>query len=122
MGASLDQSAGAPILSVRNLVIDVPTASGVTRLIDDVSFDVMPHEVFGIVGESGSGKSLTMLAVMGLLPPPVRMAAGAIALRGKSLVGLSFDAMRSVRGRTMSMIFQDPMTSLNPVLRIGSQI
>src|ERR1700750_759320 len=103
----MTEAAQEPILSVRNLVVEVPTASGATRLIDDVSFDVMPHEVFGIVGESGSGKSLTMLAVMGLLPPPVRMAAGEIRLRGKSLVGLSFDAMRAVRGRTMSMIFQD---------------
>jgi peptide/nickel transport system ATP-binding protein len=118
-----DQAASEPILSVRNLLIEVPTSNGgVTRLVDDISFDVMPHEVFGIVGESGSGKSLTMLAVMGLLPSPVRMAGGEIRLRGRNLVGLSFDEMRAIRGRTMSMIFQDPMTSLNPVLRIDTQI
>ena len=78
--------------------------------------------MFGIVGESGSGKSMTMLAVMGLLPDPVRMASGKVMLRGQPLTGLSFEEMRKVRGKSMSMIFQDPMTSLNPVLRIGAQI
>jgi peptide/nickel transport system ATP-binding protein len=117
-----DRAAREPILSVRNLSIEVPAAHGVTRLVDDISFDVMPHEVFGIVGESGSGKSLTMLAVMGLLPPPVRISAGEIELRGPNLVGLSFEEMRPVRGKSLAMIFQDPMTSLNPVLRVGSQI
>jgi peptide/nickel transport system ATP-binding protein len=111
-----------PVLSVRDLVIEVPSANGVTRLVDGVSFDVMPNEVFGIVGESGSGKSLTMLAVMGLLPNPVRLVSGEVTLRGQRLTGLSFEAMRKVRGKTMSMIFQDPMTSLNPVLRVSSQI
>ena len=111
-----------PILSVRNLVIEVPGRNGMIRLVDGTSFDVFPHEVFGIVGESGSGKSLTMLAVMGLLPDPVRMTSGEVILRGRSLTGLGFEQMRSVRGKSMSMIFQDPMTSLNPVLRIGPQI
>src|SRR6185503_12479692 len=110
------------ILSVRNLVVDVPSANGTTRLLDGVSFDVYPNEVLGIVGESGSGKSLTMLAVMGLLEAPVRLTSGEIRLRGRNIVDLPFNEMRAVRGRAMSMIFQDPMTSLNPVLRIGSQI
>ena len=110
------------ILSVRNLVVDVPSANGTTRLLDDVSFDVYPNEVLGLVGESGSGKSLSMLAVMGLLEEPVRLTSGEIWLRGRNIVGLPFNDMRTVRGREMSMIFQDPMTSLNPVLRIGGQI
>ena len=83
---------------------------------------MFPNEVFGIVGESGSGKSMTMLAVMGLLPNPVRMTSGEVILRGRRITGLSFEEMRKVRGKSMSMIFQDPMTSLNPVLRVGSQI
>ncbi len=115
-------TASEPVLSVRGLVIDVPGADGVIRLVDDASFDVFPNEVFGIVGESGSGKSLTMLAVMGLLPHPVRMTSGEVILRGRRLTGLSFEEMRKVRGKSMSMIFQDPMTSLNPVLRIGVQV
>ena len=111
-----------PILSVRDLVIEVPTARGASRLVDGVSFDVHPHEVFGIVGESGSGKSMTMLAVMGLLPSPVRLASGEVWLRGDRLTDFTFEQMRHVRGRKMAMIFQDPMTSLNPVLRVGPQI
>jgi peptide/nickel transport system ATP-binding protein len=111
-----------PILSVRNLVIEVASEHGVTRLVDGATFDVFPHEVFGLVGESGSGKSMTMLAVMGLLPSPVRQASGEVILRGRSLTNLSFEQMRKIRGKSMSMVFQDPMTSLNPVLRVGRQI
>ncbi|AMN44037.1 ABC transporter ATP-binding protein [Rhodoplanes sp. Z2-YC6860] len=112
----------SPVLSVRDLVIEVPGKTGLTRLVDGASFDVFPHEVFGIAGESGSGKSMTMLAVMGLLPDPVRMTSGEVILRGRELTRLSFEDMRKLRGKTMSMIFQDPMTSLNPVLRVGAQI
>ena len=111
-----------PILSVRDLVVEVPTGERCTRLLDRVSFDVYPHEVLGIVGESGSGKSMTMLAVMGLLPSPIRMVGGQVQLFGEDIAGLSFDRMRAIRGRRISMIFQDPMTSLNPVLRIANQI
>ncbi|MDQ8727362.1 ABC transporter ATP-binding protein [Bradyrhizobium sp. LHD-71] len=111
-----------PVLSVRDLVIEVPSEQGMTRLVDGATFDVFPHEVFGLVGESGSGKSMTMLAVMGLLPAPVQLTSGKVILRGQSLTDLSFEQMRKVRGKSMSMVFQDPMTSLNPVLRVGSQI
>jgi peptide/nickel transport system ATP-binding protein len=107
-----------PVLAVRNLVVDAGTA----RLIDGVSFDVRPHEVLGIVGESGSGKSMTMLAVMGLLPYPVRLTSGEVMLSGEDITRFSFAQMRRVRGRKISMIFQDPTTSLNPILRIGTQI
>jgi peptide/nickel transport system ATP-binding protein len=115
-------SAQEPVLSVRDLVIEVPSDQGVTRLVDGATFDVFPHEVFGLVGESGSGKSMTMLAVMGLLPDPVRLTSGQVILRGQSLTDLSFEQMRKIRGKSMSMVFQDPMTSLNPVLRVGAQI
>ena len=110
------------LLSVRNLSIDVVRAGSTTRIVDDVSFDVRQCEVFGIVGESGSGKSVTFLAVLGLLSSPVRIASGSIRLRGRELTELSFEEMRKIRGKSMSIVFQDPMTSLNPVLRIGKQI
>ncbi|MBL8590823.1 MAG: ABC transporter ATP-binding protein [Methylobacteriaceae bacterium] len=110
------------ILAVRNLSIALPGKDGPALLVDDVSFDVRAHEVFGIVGESGSGKSLTMLAVLGLLPPPLRMVSGSVKLRGRELSGLSFEEMRSIRGKSMAIVFQDPMTTLNPVLRVGAQI
>jgi peptide/nickel transport system ATP-binding protein len=110
------------ILSVRNLSIEVPKASGNVRLVDDVSFDVRQNEVFGIVGESGSGKSLTMLAVLGLLSHPLKIVSGSIRLRGQELTDLTFEQMRKIRGKTMSIVFQDPMTTLNPVLRVGAQI
>ena len=78
--------------------------------------------MLGLVGESGSGKSVTMLAVMGLLPAGLRLVRGEIRLRGRDIAGLSLNALRAIRGRELSMIFQDPMTSLNPVRRVGSQI
>src|SRR5690349_11062754 len=110
------------VLSVRGLTVEAAAGESRVRLIDNVSFDVRPHEVLGVVGESGSGKSMTMLAVMGLLPHRVRIVAGQVTLLGEGLTGLSFERMRAIRGRSMAMIFQDPMTSLNPVLRIGVQI
>src|SRR5262245_14475518 len=111
-----------PLLSVRDLVVEVSSPGGPVRLLDGVSFDVAANEVLGLVGESGSGKSITMLAVMGLLPRGLRIARGEIRMRGRDIAGLGLDAMRAVRGRELSMIFQDPMTSLNPVRRVGSQI
>ena len=113
---------GTPLLAVRDLTVEATVGERWVRLIDNVSFDVQAHEVLGVVGKSGSGKSITMLAVMGLLPHQVRIAAGQIMLGGQDLTKLSFDQMRAIRGRRMAMIFQDPMTSLNPVLRIGGQI
>jgi peptide/nickel transport system ATP-binding protein len=113
---------GTPLLSVRDLTVEASDGGRRVRLIDHVSFDIHPHEVLGVVGESGSGKSMTMLAVMGLLPRSVRIAGGRIMLRGQDLTRLPFDQIRAVRGRRLAMIFQDPMTSLNPVLRIGGQI
>lgn len=111
-----------PLLSVRNLVVEANSPKGPVRLLDGVSFDVAPNEALGIVGESGSGKSLTMLAVMGLLPPGLKIVHGEVWLRGRNITSLNFNEMRAIRGREMAMIFQDPMTSLNPVRRIGSQI
>lgn len=111
-----------PLLSVRNLVVDVRRPGGQVRILDGVSFDVAPNEVLGLVGESGSGKSVAMLAVMGLLPHGMEITSGQVWLGGRNIAGLGFESMRSIRGKQVAMIFQDPMTSLNPVRRIGAQI
>ena len=114
---------GDPLLSVRGLTTTFRTESGVFPAVEDLSFDVSPGEVLGIVGESGSGKSVTALSILGLLPdPPGRIASGSIRFDGREIVGLSKKALRSLRGPSIGMIFQEPMTSLNPVFRIGEQI
>ena len=111
-----------PILSVRDLVVEFESESGPLRAIDGVSLDVFPDEVLGIVGESGSGKSLTMLAVMGLLPGGGRIVGGSIEFRGRDMVAMANTERRQILGKEMAMIFQDPMTSLNPVIKVGKQI
>ena len=112
-----------PILSVRDLTTTFRTESGVFPAVDGVSFDVAPGEVLGIVGESGSGKSVTALSILGLLPdPPGRIASGSIRFDGREIIGSSRKDMRALRGPSIGMIFQEPMTSLNPVFRIGDQI
>ena len=112
-----------PLLSVRNLRTVFGTMQGEVTAVDDVSFDVVPGEVLGIVGESGSGKSVTALSIMGLLPqPPGRVAGGEILFEGRDLLKLSPGALRQMRGSAIGMIFQEPMTSLNPVFTIGDQI
>jgi len=111
------------ILSVRGLVSTFRTESGVFPAVDDVSFDVAAGEVLGIVGESGSGKSVTALSILGLLPdPPGRIASGSIRFEGREIVGLPRKALQALRGPAIGMVFQEPMTSLNPVFRIGDQI
>ncbi|MEO9614915.1 MAG: ABC transporter ATP-binding protein [Nitratireductor sp.] len=109
-------------LSVRNLRVEIPTRGGVLRAIDDLSFDIAPGEVLGVVGESGAGKSITGSAIIGLLEPPGRVAAGEIRLGGERIDDLGPDQMRRIRGRRIGMIFQDPLTSLNPLYRIGDQL
>ncbi|PPL16129.1 ABC transporter ATP-binding protein [Microterricola pindariensis] len=110
------------LLRVTDLVIVTDTPSGEVTLVDGVSFEVRTGEVLCIVGESGSGKSLTMLAVMGLLPVGLRVTRGSIQWRGRELLGLRDRAMRGIRGKEIGMIFQDPMTSLNPLRRVGNQL
>ena len=115
-------TAPMPILCVRDLTIALPDGGDRRHAVQDVSFDVGAREVLCIVGESGSGKSITAHAVMGLLPRNLVTRSGAIALAGRSLISRSEEEMRAVRGREIGMIFQEPMTSLNPVQRIGEQI
>jgi peptide/nickel transport system ATP-binding protein len=109
-------------LSVKNLRVEIPTRRGVLTAIDDLSFDIAPGEVLGVVGESGAGKSITGSAIIGLLDPPGRIAGGEIRLGGERIDNPSPSAMRQVRGKRIGMIFQDPLTSLNPLYRIGEQL
>jgi oligopeptide/dipeptide ABC transporter ATP-binding protein len=111
-----------PLLELKDLKVSFRTEDGVVRAVDGVSFTVAEGEVVGIVGESGSGKSVSMMSVMRLITDPNVIYEGDIIYKGRSLMGLSRDAMREVRGDEIAMIFQDPMTSLNPVYTVGWQI
>jgi len=111
-----------PLLEVRNLRIEFPTRRGTLLAVDDVSFSIAPGEVLGVVGESGAGKSLTGSAVIGLLEPPGRIARGEVKLDGLRIDNLPADEMRKVRGREIGAIFQDPLTSLNPLYTVGQQL
>lgn len=111
-----------PVLSVRDLVVEFPTRRGRLTAVDGISFDIAPGEVLGVVGESGAGKSITGTAVIGLLDPPGRIAGGAIHLEGSRIDELSPEEMRRVRGRRIGMVFQDPLTSLNPLYTVGRQL
>jgi peptide/nickel transport system ATP-binding protein len=110
------------LLEVRNLATHFFTRAGVVKAVDDVSFDLETGEVIGLVGESGSGKSMTGYSLLGLVDPPGRIVAGSIRLKGQELVGLPQRELRALRGRRLAMVFQDPMTTLNPVLSIAEQI
>jgi len=112
-----------PILSIRDLAVEFKTDDGIVRAVDGVSYDVYPGETLGIVGESGSGKSVSQLAVLGLIPqPPGRIVRGEAIFDGQDLLKASKKELRRVRGGDVAMVFQDPMTSLNPVLKVGKQI
>ncbi|CAB1084868.1 methionine ABC transporter ATP-binding protein [Alkalispirochaeta odontotermitis] len=111
-----------PILKVEQLRIEFDTRRGILVAVDDISFNVMPGEVFGIVGESGAGKSLTGQAIIGLLEPPGRIGAGQIHLSGQRIDQLPYYELRRIRGKKIGMIFQDPLTSLNPLYTIGKQL
>jgi len=112
----------APVLEVRGLTTHFFTRDGVVKAVDGVDLSVARGKVLGLVGESGSGKSVTGFSLMGLVDPPGRIVSGTIKLGGRELIGLQQEEMRQLRGRKMAMIFQDPMMTLNPVLRIGAQI
>ena len=110
------------LLQVKNLVVEFPSRHGTLRALDDISFDIAPGEILGVVGESGAGKSLTGAAIIGLLEPPGRIAGGQILLEGQRIDQLDAQAMRHIRGRRIGAIFQDPLTSLNPLYTIGRQL
>ncbi len=113
----------SPLLQVRGLKTVFRTEAGTAKAVDGVDFDIYPGEVLGLVGESGSGKSVTALSILRLIPdPPGKIAGGSILYKGQDLLKLSWDEIRDIRGKEISMIFQEPMTSLNPVFTIGMQI
>jgi len=109
-------------LEVRNLQTHFFTNAGIAKAVEDVSFTVEPGQILGLVGESGSGKSVTGFSILGLVDPPGRVVSGQIRFNGKELIGLPEDKMRRIRGNRMAMVFQDPMMTLNPVLRIDTQM
>jgi peptide/nickel transport system ATP-binding protein len=117
-----DAMANEPLLSVRDLRIEFPTRRGVLVAVDGISLDIAPGEILGVVGESGAGKSLTGAAIIGLLEPPGRVAGGEIRLEGRRIDNLSYEEMRRLRGRHIGAIFQDPLTSLNPLYSVGRQL
>ncbi len=110
------------LLEVQNLVVEFPHRRGTLRALDDISFSIAPGEILGVVGESGAGKSLTGASIIGLLEPPGRIASGQILLEGQRIDNLDHDAMRRIRGRRIGAIFQDPLTSLNPLYSVGRQL
>jgi oligopeptide/dipeptide ABC transporter ATP-binding protein len=112
-----------PVLSIRDLVVEFDTDDGIVQAVDGVGYDVYPGETLGIVGESGSGKSVSQLAVLGLIPqPPGKIVRGEAVFMGRNTLKMSRRELRRIRGGDVAMVFQDPMTSLNPVLKVGHQI
>ncbi len=112
----------APLLSVRDLVVEFPTRRGTLRALDRVSFDIEAGEVLGMVGESGAGKSITGAAIIGLIEPPGRIVGGEIRLQGERIDSLPAERMRRIRGKRIGMVFQDPLTSLNPLYTVAEQL
>ncbi|HUH77371.1 MAG TPA: ABC transporter ATP-binding protein [Devosia sp.] len=113
----------APLLEIKHLTVEFATAAGVLHAVNDVSYALEAGETLGIVGESGSGKSVHALAMVGLIPtPPGRIVSGEVLFNGRNLIGLSERELRDLRGKEIGFVFQDPMTSLNPVLKVGRQI
>jgi peptide/nickel transport system ATP-binding protein len=110
------------LLEVKNLVVEFPGRRGTLRALDDISFSIAPGEVLGVVGESGAGKSLTGASIIGLLDPPGRIASGQILLEGQRIDNLPYEQMRRIRGRKIGAVFQDPLTSLNPLYTVGQQL
>jgi oligopeptide/dipeptide ABC transporter ATP-binding protein len=119
---SRDRQEGRPVLQARDLQVRFFTDDGVVQCVRGVNFELKEGEIIGVVGESGSGKSLTVLSVMGLIPEPGRITGGQILFRDRDLVEMTPDEIRDIRGKDIAMIFQDPLSSLNPVLKTGFQI
>ena len=111
-----------PLLQVRDLVTQFPTRAGIAKAVDGVSFDIRPGEIVGLVGESGSGKSVTGCSLLGLIDPPGRIVSGSVKFDGQELIGMKRSQLRALRGRRIAMVFQDPMSTLNPVLSVFAQM
>jgi oligopeptide/dipeptide ABC transporter ATP-binding protein len=114
---------GDPVLSIKDLAVQFTTDDGTVKAVDGITYDVYPGETLGIVGESGSGKSVSTMSILGLIPtPPGKIVSGEAMFKGRDLLKLSKRELRRVRGNEMAIVFQDPMTSLNPVLKVGYQL
>ena len=112
-----------PVLEIRDLVVEFDTPDGVVHAVDGVNYEVYPGETLGVVGESGSGKSVTVMSILGLIQmPPGRIVRGEALYKGQNIIGLPIEELRKIRSKEIAMIFQDPMTSLNPVFKVGDQI
>ena len=112
-----------PVLAIRDLVVEFDTPDGVVHAVDGVNYEVHAGETLGVVGESGSGKSVTVMTALGLIQmPPGRIVSGEVLYKGKNIIGLPLEELRQIRNKEIAMIFQDPMTSLNPVFKVGEQI
>jgi peptide/nickel transport system ATP-binding protein len=120
--SALADMGAAPLLDVRDLSISFRTGRGLARVVDGISFAIAPKEIVGLIGESGSGKTMTLMSLIGLIDDPNVVIEGSIRFKGRELVGMKKSALRTMRGNDMSIVFQDPMTALTPVLRIGEQI
>ncbi len=118
----MEKAVREPVLSVNKLSVEIPTRQGILTPVDSLSFDIEKGRILGVVGESGAGKSMTGNAVIGLLDPPAHISGGEIRLKGKRIDNLPREALRKVRGKEIGMVFQDPLTSLNPLLPIGEQL
>jgi len=116
------RDSGEPLLAIDGLTVEFPSSKGPLRAVDEVSFHIHRGETLGLVGESGSGKSMSALAVIGLVPAPGRISAGSVRFNGRELTGLGEREMRRIRGAGVGFVFQEPMTALNPVFTIGSQL
>jgi peptide/nickel transport system ATP-binding protein/oligopeptide transport system ATP-binding protein len=121
-GPATATSAGGTQLAVSDLRVEIASNRGVVHAVDGLSLEVAPGEAVGLVGESGSGKSMTLKAILGVLPPEAKITAGQVVLDGTDLTSLSHSRLNKVRGRRIAMIFQEPMSALNPVMRVGNQI
>jgi peptide/nickel transport system ATP-binding protein len=120
--AAATPAAPTPVLEIEDLRVHIPTRAGLVKAVDGVSFAIMPGEILGVVGESGSGKSVTALSVLRLLEVRRAVVGGRILFQGEDVLAMPGEALRRLRGGRAAMVFQDPMTSLNPVLRVGGQI
>ena len=118
----MNEKENEPLLEVRHLQVQFPTRRGVLTAVDDVSLQIAPGEVLGVVGESGAGKSMTGMSIIGLLEAPGRISAGEIYLEGRRIDNLPYQEMRKIRGKAIGAIFQDPLTSLNPLYTVGFQL
>src|SRR3954465_621634 len=115
--------AAEALLSIKDLVVEFRTEDGIVHAVDGVTYDVFPGETLGIVGESGSGKSVSTMSILGLIPqPPGRIVSGEAIFKGRDLLKMKKKQLRQFRGDEVAMVFQDPMTSLNPVLKVGFQL